>query len=571
MVPARPSSPTSLLWAHQLKREHGHLLKRMQDLESTSEKQENRIKSAEVAAKANASGEVAALAAQVKALDKSGVDQRLSIMERDVTRKVDDVQADSEAMTLQIAEMQKKGERAAEEERKKNLQKDKALLKRIGEVEEGLKTYEKSLDSIGKRINGTQFELIKQQLEGLSKQVNEEGPQMKMLGESVAALEAANDELRKANERLDKEVKNVASKSFDMSAKHSSKAASAEAQAQSGAIPETDSSRPKKSHKWSGVGADRDIVRTGSALFGHEIVASHSPASRVVKLATTTKKPPGPKKKAVPKKRAVPKDPLTPGGKKSHKWGGGGADRDIIQAGLTDSGSKRSRPVEDEPEPAEEPKKQKPRTTGNPAVYPGGKIVRAGKGWFEVEEVTPSAASEASDQTPKRGRGRPRKHPILDGQTICQDAVKRGPGRPRKFPSLRESEEELLTQNPGTRSTRRANQATATNNKRKADTAFGHTTKRTSGPASKKIKTVATSVTPEAELPSKLKAESNIYSSPVSSNSSPEADGASARPGTNGALPGVITSQPEKAPQRVKREIVQLDDDISAIVRQMSG
>ena len=79
----------------------------MQDLESASDKHESRIKTAEAAAKANASGEVAALAKEVKALDQSSITKRLSDMETNVTQKLDDVQAENEAMTLQISALQK--------------------------------------------------------------------------------------------------------------------------------------------------------------------------------------------------------------------------------------------------------------------------------------------------------------------------------------------------------------------------------------------------------------------------------------------------------------------------------
>ncbi len=100
-------------------------------------------------------------------------------------------------MTLQISALQQ-DKQLAEEQRKATLTKDKALLKRIGEVEEGLKKYEKTLDLIGKRVNGTRVEQIKEQLDGLTKQVMKEGEQMKLLSESVKALETAQAELVKA-------------------------------------------------------------------------------------------------------------------------------------------------------------------------------------------------------------------------------------------------------------------------------------------------------------------------------------------------------------------------------------
>ena len=109
MAPPPPSSPSSLLWAHQLKREHGYLQKRLDDIQTTSDKQDRRIKTLESGAyKSNelANAEVTTLAKHVKALQEQGLDTRLSDMETNVNQKLDDVQAESEAMTLQIAALQ---------------------------------------------------------------------------------------------------------------------------------------------------------------------------------------------------------------------------------------------------------------------------------------------------------------------------------------------------------------------------------------------------------------------------------------------------------------------------------
>ena len=396
---ARPSSPTSLLWAHQLKREHGYLLKRMQDLESANKNQETRIKTAETAAKANASGgiEVEALAKEVKALDHDTIKKQLSDMENSVTHRLDDVQTESEAMTLQLAALQK-DERMVEHERKKNLEKDKALLKRIGEVEEGLQKYEKSLDRIGKRINGTQFEQIKDQLDTLTKQVLQEGSQMKMLSESVTALEAANVELSKANERLEAELKKRASVTPALPIRAPSSPAQdvpIELDATPGAEPEQ--STKKKSHKWAGGGADKDIIRIGSDIRNSSSIVVDNPSPTVPSFpkksapAPMPKKPPMPNKKpSVPKKRPVPKVPGENSDRKSHKWAGGGADRAIIAQGLSRDPVIKREPLasdDDDAPPTKKPHRWSDASTGK-------KIIRAGKGWYEIAR-TPSV--ETSD------------------------------------------------------------------------------------------------------------------------------------------------------------------------------
>ena len=390
----RPSSPTSLLWAHQLKREHGHLLKRMQDLESANEKQENRLKTAETAAKTSVNSDVASLAKEVQALGESGINERLTNMEKDVGQEIEDAQAESEAMTLQIATLQK-DDMLAEEERRKTLNKDKALLKRIGELEEGLTKYENSLDRMGRKINEAQHERIKDQLESLTKQVMQEGSQMKMLTESVKALEAAHQELSNANEKLEADLRAVAERPHVVPSTSEAKSTPEDAQAEPDAIPGTESEQPKKkkSHKWGGGGADRDIIRMGSDYFDSPATTSRpSPSTIAVsKKPVFPKNPLEVKKSPVPKKASVPKKLADPSKrKKPHRWSGGGADKDIINAGtFQDRPWNQKRPSDH----VVETSKKQPRKP--PAIDTDKDVIRSGKGWYEVPR-TPSNESQAS-------------------------------------------------------------------------------------------------------------------------------------------------------------------------------
>jgi hypothetical protein len=379
MTPQRPSSPTSLLWAHQLKREHGYLLKRMQNLEASNQQQESRVRGAEAAAKA-AGVDVATLVEKTKdAIDVPGLSKRMDDMASEWTQKIDSVHADAGAMTTQIEALQK-NERVAEEERKQSFTQDKALLKRIIEVEEGLKKYERGLDAIGKRVNGQQVAQIKEQLNGLTDRVNKEGLQMKMLTESIESLEEANQGLRKANAELEEKLRKINLKQARQSREEIEDDPE---KTLVPATPDVELSQAKKSHKWSGGGADRDIIQKGADLFGQRLpkaqAAQKGPATAKKTSASTPKDS---AKKQPAKRNPVPKAPLTPGEKKSHKWAGGGADRDIINAGLTDTG-KRKRIISVSDTPQQPKKKQRKDADGKP-------IVRSGKGWYEVaESVSP--------------------------------------------------------------------------------------------------------------------------------------------------------------------------------------
>ena len=321
MAPQRPSSPTSLLWAHQLKREHGYLLKRMQDLESTCGKQDSRIKAAETTARSASGVDLATLAEQVKDLEGPGLRQRLTQMEAEIAHKLQQAKEHNGGMVSQIAALQRDA-RMGEEERKVALNKDKALLKRIGEVEEGLRKYEQSLGMVGMKANGQQMESIKKQLVELSAQVSKEGLKMKRLEESIARLEYANDNLHKVNAELMKQV-----------------------MSQSEADEQPNSN------------AEADMVVPATPDGGH-----------------STHRDRAPKNKPVPRHIPVSQAPLKPGERKPHRWSGGGADRDIVASGLSMENSRKRRRSRDVG--IEQPPKKQARE----------EVVRSGKGWIEVVE-----------------------------------------------------------------------------------------------------------------------------------------------------------------------------------------
>ncbi|KAK5172288.1 uncharacterized protein LTR77_003926 [Saxophila tyrrhenica] len=425
MAPPRPSSPTSLLWAHQLKRENGHLLKRMQDLENSHQTHADRIKSAETAAKSIASGEITSLTQQVKTLqDKdSGLEKRVDAMEQTFTNKIDNVEADSEALTIQLASIQR-ADRVADVEREQTLQKDKALLRRIAEVEEGLRKYEKGLEAVGRKVNHEQVSLIKEQLVGLTKRVESEGSGMRLLEESLGKMQRVVGDLRKAVEGLETK----AAEKRD-SARPTTATQDDVEEEEDGAAPAPApaASVKTKSHRWSGGGADRDIVQTGISQFGlpKALAAPKKEAAPARKARAPPKKP--------KKKGPVPKAPLTPGVRKSHKWGGGGADRDIVAIGESESlgRGKRQRSSDVSVPP---PSKKAKQEVGGKAV------VRSGRGWYEVvQSSSPEAEEDGSRKLPAQAEA--------GTQTT-------GAKRRSLFPTLRGDEADLIVEGGGTRQTR---------------------------------------------------------------------------------------------------------------------
>ncbi|KAK0928491.1 hypothetical protein LTS16_002697 [Friedmanniomyces endolithicus] len=412
----RPASPTSLLWAHQIKRENGHLLGRIQKLESANDQHENRLKHAESAAKSHANQDMTALAERVKALDENGIPERLAKVEKDVMSRLDDVKAETEAVSLKVSSMEK-DEAKAEEERRKAFNKDKALLKRLGEAEENLKKYEQLLERVGRRVDEQSIGNIRVQLDALSTQVGKEGSEMKLMVESIIVLERANAELRSANDKLAVEVENLAAKSAAM-ASASGQAAAVPAKKLTGkrAVAEFESGeevqtpqpplkKKKASHKWAGGGADKDIIGQSTNMKRTPRAAA-SPLNTMSKPAKKTAQRPAAQPVLRSAPRSVPK--LTkPASKPAPK--------------VVPPKQSKKAPISQTRPKATAPNKAAPRNGTAAAVaknsrrrldgQPDKPIVRAGKGWVEVA-VTPSESEDESEEEiydVKPTRGRPRK------------------------------------------------------------------------------------------------------------------------------------------------------------------
>lgn len=278
MAHPHPSSPTSLLWAHQLKRENAYLLNRLKKLEAANESQAQRLRAAEAAAKHHASEDLAALAEKVQALDESGIANRFHQIEQIVMSRLRDIEAGNEAIAIKVASFER-DETVAEDERRRALNKEKTLLKRLADVEESLKQYEEWRTKLQYQVDGEGLTKIKGQLEDLAEQVKREGAEMRFLEESVMAMERVNIELRKAVEGL----------RVEFAAKVEEPKKPAQPEALPSVETETAGKRPalasvqtneegtltseepspkkkKKSHKWAGGGADRDIIAQGTQL-----------------------------------------------------------------------------------------------------------------------------------------------------------------------------------------------------------------------------------------------------------------------------------------------------------------
>ncbi|GAB1731123.1 hypothetical protein NU195Hw_g3563t1 [Hortaea werneckii] len=453
----RPDSPTSLLWGHQLKREHGHLLARLQQLESAGKQQGERIQKAESAARETVSRDIAALTEQVRGLSEGDFNQRLSKMGEEIMSKLEDVQAEHEATMIKVASLDKDGAEV-EEERRKALTREKALLQRVNEAEKGLERYRENLQNVGRQVDEINMSAIKTQLENLTRQVLNEGAEMKRLEDSVHMLEAANEELLNANERLVAEMARMAeTRNSAPAAQPISKPVSTSASAES-ETPDADEldsenemprkKKKKKSHKWAGGGADRDIIRQNressrksgkpiqvpqrqplvSTRQGVPPPKSAPPASKAgfkgnSKAATKSVAKLARKSNTHAVSKSTSKSTAKPARKSdTHAVSKATAKSAAKPARKSDSHTvltkERKQPSKStSSKPAKRTESQTPKPFKNDIDKP---IIRSGKGWYEIA-VTPvqseMESQESGQSASKRPRGRPRKHPLPEQET----------------------------------------------------------------------------------------------------------------------------------------------------------
>ncbi|EMC95252.1 hypothetical protein BAUCODRAFT_149257 [Baudoinia panamericana UAMH 10762] len=420
-APTQPS-PTSLLWEHQLKRENAHLLSRIRELEEAYRESETRRKEFEQDAQMRSSEAVAKLAQQVDALTEDDVKGQVAKIQSEVNRKLDEVQGETEAVTLKLASLEK-ADSAAEEERSKALAKEKAWLKRIADVEQSLKQYHDSLNALGRRVDQASVDGIKAQLAVLVEQVDQKRHDITTVEEGLSMLDAAHGELRTANEKLAEEIGALAKKSAVMQPitdevephtgrGHRRKRPVPRESVDYDEEPGQPPKKMKKSHKWAGGGADRDIIAQGLATDSPERTkATQHTAPRKQAPPPAAKKPrmekqPPPKAAAKPQ----PQRPRTPAPAPAPKKA---APKKAIPPSKPPAQKHVAQPIKKE---SADMQRYFDGQTNKP-------IIRSGKGWVEYAETTSSQGE--LDSPPK--------------QDNDSSNIKRKPGRPRKsYPSREE-------------------------------------------------------------------------------------------------------------------------------------
>ena len=226
-----PPSPESLLWAHQFKRQHGHLLKRIVDLELAAKKHECRMNPADI----------------VKAVDEHGSSsQRLSAMELSLNH----THRMTEDLVSQMSGVRTTFERREEVDRDAT-KRGELLLQRVVELEDMSRLCEQDLRLVEDKADASAVGDLRMQLAVLKGEFDQETHRTRALSHSLAEIQRANAELKVVNESIHAELKSLAARPFnrDPVEINPSVGSSRVREAADNAAPERPPKRPKRSHK----------------------------------------------------------------------------------------------------------------------------------------------------------------------------------------------------------------------------------------------------------------------------------------------------------------------------------
>lgn len=202
-----PSDPTSLLWAHQMKREHGLLLQKVEKLEVAI----SRIEALALAAQ-DRETDVAAVAQRVQTLtdesthkNSAATEEAVKKIRQEVTDQFEDLDDRLEAIINKLDAVDKAGETATSN-RKDAFDREVEMLKRVKGLEAGMKTYQDNIRMLGRKIDNVGVEQIQAQLSKLIQKVNDAGEDHERVKETLAMLENATEALTRENEHMDGQV-----------------------------------------------------------------------------------------------------------------------------------------------------------------------------------------------------------------------------------------------------------------------------------------------------------------------------------------------------------------------------
>lgn len=197
---SRPKDLEALLWAYQLKREHNYLLERTTALEASSKSQDERLKTAEAVAARMKSADLKQIAVDLASIrqDDGDFERRLQKIEETEQNRARVEEPKLAALAEKVKELEAE-KRSTDDEKRNAFNKEKTLLKRIGDLEAAKDKDARVLEGLETRLENISVGTLEQHVRRLEKAMRDEIASTAGLEKRIEALEAANGELRKTN------------------------------------------------------------------------------------------------------------------------------------------------------------------------------------------------------------------------------------------------------------------------------------------------------------------------------------------------------------------------------------
>ncbi|PIA93830.1 hypothetical protein CB0940_04069 [Cercospora beticola] len=202
-----PSEPTSLLWAYQIKREHGHISDRLAQLEAAIGRLE-----AQATADRDREAEVTALSQQLHAYTEesskknaTAADEAIQQVRKDVSEQFEDVKGRLEAIITKLDAVDRDTADAAAK-KKDEFNREVDMLKRVKRVEEEIDQYRNSLTALGKQLDEQCVQMVQEQIKKLLQEARNAGDDREKVKENLEMIEDALVALKEEKEKVLAEV-----------------------------------------------------------------------------------------------------------------------------------------------------------------------------------------------------------------------------------------------------------------------------------------------------------------------------------------------------------------------------
>ncbi|KAL9082710.1 MAG: hypothetical protein Q9165_008809 [Trypethelium subeluteriae] len=186
MVP-RPKSPTSLLWAHELKRQHEHLFQRQKDLEIRNENLQKAVEKVETSARA--------------AKDQAFDPEQLSIA--NATLKEQTIQIG--VLTKRVVALES-GMRKMDEDMDKAFERETTTLKRINELDVAYKEAGNALNGLGLKLEELGMKEIHAKLLKIEAISGKHGGQLKGLTKIIHEIQPSQEDLASSLRKIQQKI-----------------------------------------------------------------------------------------------------------------------------------------------------------------------------------------------------------------------------------------------------------------------------------------------------------------------------------------------------------------------------